>query len=75
MKFKFRENDHVRLAAVCRELDERGVRWAVSNSDTPFVRSLFDGYTLIPIASRREINLNSGNRDASELLITNDDSS
>ena len=70
-KWKFRENDHARLAAVCRELDEREVRWAVSNSDTEFVRSLFEGYALHPIASRREINLNSGNRDIGELLITN----
>lgn len=70
-KWKFRENDHVRLAAACRELDERGVRWAVSNSDTKFVRALFDGYTMHPIANRREINLNSGNRDIAELLITN----
>ena len=70
-KWKFRENDHVRLAVVCRELDERGVRWAVSNSDTEFVRALFDGYSLYPVASRREINLNSGRRDIDELLITN----
>jgi len=70
-KYKFRENDHVRLAAVCRELDERSVRWAVSNSDTPFVRDLFEGYQLHNVASRREINLNSENRDINELLITN----
>lgn len=70
-KFKFRENDHFRLAAVCRELDERGIRWAVSNSDTPFVRSLFDGYSMHSIANRREINLDSGNRNITELLITN----
>jgi DNA adenine methylase len=72
-RWKFRENDHVRLAAVCRELDERNVRWAVSNSDTPFVRTLFDGYSMHPIASRREINLNSQERDIHELLITNYD--
>ena len=59
------------LAAVCRELDARGVRWAVSNSDTPFVRSLFEGFTLHDIANRREINLNSQDRDVNELLITN----
>lgn len=70
-KWKFREHDHVRLAAICRELDERGTRWAVSNSDTPFVRTLFDGYTIHPIANRREINLNSQERDIDELLITN----
>ncbi len=70
-KFKFRENDHIRLACVCRELDDRGVRWAVSNSDTPFVRALFDGYRMESIEARREINLNSGDRSISELLILN----
>jgi DNA adenine methylase len=70
-RWKFRENDHMRLAAVCRELDQRGVRWAVSNSDTPLVRSLFAGYTTHDIANRREINLNSQQRDINELLITN----
>lgn len=70
-KWKFREHDHARLATACRELDRRGVRWSVSNSDTEFVRALFDGYTIHPIASRREINLKSGNRNVAELLITN----
>ena len=70
-KFKFRENDHIRLACVCREMDDRGIRWALSNSDTPFVRSLFDGFRMEPIEARREINLNSGDRSISELLILN----
>lgn len=71
-KFQFRENDHIRLAAVCRELDQKGIRWAVSNSDTPFVRTLFRGYRMTPVANRREINLRSQERGISELLITND---
>jgi DNA adenine methylase len=70
-KHKFRENDHVRVAAVCRELHERGVRWAVSNSDTEFIRHLFEGYRVVVIDSRREINLNSEDRDITELLIMN----
>jgi DNA adenine methylase len=70
-KWKFRENDQIRLAAACRELDVRGVRWAVSNSDTPFIRTLFDGYAMQTMANRREINLNSQERDIDELLITN----
>jgi DNA adenine methylase len=70
-KGQFRENDHIRLAAVCREMDDRGVLWAVSNSDTPFVRRLFDGYEMIPVSNRREINLNSQERDVTELLIVN----
>ena len=69
---QFREADHERLAALCRELDARGVRWALSNSDTDFVRELFDGYTLHPIQARREINLNARARNVRELLITNE---
>jgi DNA adenine methylase len=70
-KNQFRENDHLRLAAFCRELDLRGVRWAVSNSDTDFVRELFEGYHATAIGNRREINLNSKDRAITELLITN----
>jgi DNA adenine methylase len=68
---QFRETDHIRLAAFCRELDLRGVRWAVSNSDTEFVRSLFEGYRVERLGNRREINLKSRDRDITELLITN----
>jgi DNA adenine methylase len=70
-KGQFREKDHIRLAAVCREMDERGILWAVSNSDTEFVRGLFKGYTMLPVANRREINLKSGDRDITELFIVN----
>jgi len=70
-KDQFRENDHFRLAAFCRELDLRGVHWAVSNSNTPFIHQLFSGYHLTDIKNRREINLNSENRNITELLITN----
>jgi len=70
-KDQFREHDHFRLAAFCRELDLRGVRWAISNSNTDFIRTLFKGYHLMAIGNRREINLNSRNRDITELLITN----
>jgi DNA adenine methylase len=70
-KNQFRGNDHFRLAAICRELDEQGVRWAVSNSDTTFVRELYAGYRIVEIENRREINLNSEDRDITELLIMN----
>lgn len=70
-KDQFKVSDHFRLASLCRELDSRGVRWAVSNSDTDLVRDLFEGYHLSAIDNRREINLNSKNRNVTELLITN----
>ena len=68
---QFRAKDHMRLAAVCRELDQRGVRWALSNSNTPYVRALFRGLRIRTISARREINLDSRRRGISELLITN----
>jgi hypothetical protein len=43
----------------------------VSNSNTGFIRRLFDGYDFEPINNRREINLNARNRGITELLITN----
>jgi DNA adenine methylase len=68
---QFREADHQRLAAVCRQLDTAGVNWALSNSDTGLVRRLFAGFRVVSLAARREINLKSSMRDVAELLITN----
>ncbi len=70
-KYQFHESEHFRLAALCHELDKKGIKWALSNSSTPFVRNLFDGFNLLEISNRREINLKSKNRSIKELLITN----
>jgi DNA adenine methylase len=66
---QFRAEDQEQLAELCRDLHARGVRWALSNSDTDFVRELYAGFRMEPIAARREINLKSGSRDVRELLI------
>lgn len=68
---QFNEMDHVRLASLCNELDAIGVKWAVSNSDTPLIKSLFEGYRFIEVDARREINLKSKSRNVVELLIMN----
>jgi DNA adenine methylase len=67
----FREPDHERLAALCRALDRRGVRFVLSQSDTPFVRGLYAGFRQETIAARREIQLRAARRDQVELVITN----
>lgn len=67
----FREADHERLAARVRELDARGVGFALTQSDTPFVRGLFAGFRVRRVSARREINLSRHRRDVDELLITN----
>lgn len=68
---QFRESDQLRLSSVCNELDRNSVRWAQSNSDTPFIRSLYKQFRIMEISARREINLNSQNRNVIELLILN----
>jgi len=68
---QFRERDQVRLAALCNELTERGVKWALSNSDTPFIRALYKRYRMVTVNARREINLKSQERDVAELLVLN----
>ncbi|WP_413289245.1 DNA adenine methylase [Bdellovibrio sp. HCB337] len=68
---QFREAEHLRLASLCNELDAEGIRWAVSNSDTPFIREIFKGFRFENIKARREINLKSQDRNVNELLILN----
>ena len=70
----FGVGDLVRLAAACRELDGRGCRVLLSNSDTPEVRRLFAGgpwrYRLLEV--NRMINSDGANRRGHrELLIRN----
>lgn len=70
-KLQFKENDQIRLAALCRELDKKGVYWALSNSNTKFIRELYNGFNIHKISARREINLTAKKRNIKELLITN----
>jgi DNA adenine methylase len=67
----FRSHDHERLAACVRGLDARGVRFALTNSDTDAVRALYRGFEMTRIAARREINLSASRRGIDELLIRN----
>jgi len=68
---QFRENDQIRLAALCVELDQKSIRWALSNSNTDFIKRLYNGFNFHEIDARREINLNSKSRNIKEFLITN----
>ncbi len=68
---QFRKDDHQRLADLCRNLHQRGIRWAMSNSNSPFVINLFKDFFVYNISARREINLDSKRRTITELLITN----
>ena len=67
----FDEAQQVRLRDCFRQLDDRGVHVLLSNSDTPFVRRLYEGFRISMVKAPRRINSKGGKRgDVSELLIS-----
>jgi DNA adenine methylase len=75
----FYEKDQERLAKFFRELDRKGARVMLSNSDPvnenhgdSFFDDLYAGYTIERVPAKRMINCNGARRGAvSELVITN----
>jgi len=75
----FSERDQQRLAVLFRELDEKGAKIMLSNSDPlnenthdSFFDDLFAGYTIVRVPARRIINCNGTRRGyIDELIITN----
>lgn len=64
--------DQERLARVFESLSERGVRAMLSNSDTPFIRSLYPGRPLDVVLAKRPINCRAERRGVvNELIIRN----
>lgn len=68
----FGEEDQRRLADLFRTLDQRGCLVMLSNSDTPFIRELYDSYDISVVKARRAINCRSDKRGpVNELVIRN----
>ena len=68
----FGEAEQSRLADLYRALDRKGARVMLSNSDTPFVRELYDGFRIEVVSARRAINSNGARRGAvSEVVVLN----
>ena len=52
---RFRIADLKELAGICHSLSERGVRWVLSNRDTPLVRELFSHSEIVRFTTRRSV--------------------
>lgn len=64
MQFQLRE--------VCDELNDRGVYFLLSNSDTEFINELYSAYTVKKVFASRQINANaSGRGKITEVLVRN----
>ena len=68
----FGDDEHQKLAALCREIDESKAFFMLSNSDTPFVRSLYKGFTIEIVSASRSVSCKAHQRGKeNELIIRN----
>ena len=68
----FDDAQHVRLAESFRDMDNRGCKILMSNSDHPLVRKLYKGFRIERVYARRNINSDgTGRGTVPELLIRN----
>lgn len=66
------EPAHAELAGFCRCLDRRGVKFMLSNSDTPMTRELYQGFKIEVVLARRNVAAKSGSRDpVKEVVVRN----
>lgn len=68
----FGDDEHRALATFCRLIDSTGGYFMLSNSDTPFVRELYKGYTIEIVSASRMVSCKANQRGKeNELIIRN----
>jgi DNA adenine methylase len=58
----FSQADQTRLRDVYRELDRRGAKLMLSNSDVPFIRELYRGYQIDTVMAPRAVSCDASSR-------------
>lgn len=68
----FSLDDQVELRNKCIELDRRGVKFLLSNSDHPKIRELYKDFNIATVKARRSINSKGNKRgEINEVLVRN----
>ena len=71
-KTGFDRTEQVRLKKVCDRLNNKKVKFLLSNSSTEFIRDLYKDYTIFSIKAKRAINSKGGGRGAiTEVFVKN----
>ena len=71
-KDNFLEKEQEHLAKTFKELDKKGCKVMLSNSDTDFIKSLYKEYTINLVSARRMINCDATKRGIiNEVVVTN----
>ncbi len=66
---RFADEMHEQLAEFCRMADKAGALFMLSNSDTPFVRNLYEGYDIEVVSASRNVSCKAHQRGKKEELI------
>ena len=68
----FGDDEHKKLAELCKEIDESKAFFMLSNSDTPFIRDLYKGFTIEIVSASRSVSCKAHQRGKeNELIIRN----
>lgn len=68
----FGRDEQIRLKHVCDNLDERGIKFLLSNSATDFIKDLYQEYKIAIIQAKRAINSKADRRgEIDEVLVMN----
>ena len=68
----FLESDQIRLKVLCDKLNDEGVKFLLSNSDTQFINDIYKGYIIHSVSVKRTFSPDKKNRkEIKEVLIRN----
>lgn len=67
----FSTEDHLRVAQTFNELTEKGVYCMLTNSNTDFIKDLYQNYHQRIVKVQRAVNRNKNERHGEEVIITN----
>jgi DNA adenine methylase len=65
----FGDEEHKRLAELCREIHQAKAYFMLSNSDTPFVRNLYKGFVVEQVSASRSVSCKAHQRGREDELI------
>lgn len=68
----FSKEDQIRLRECCDDLDRRGIKFMLSNSDTSFIREQYSSYKITFVQAKRAINSVASKRgEIQEIVVRN----
>ena len=71
-KYNFTEDNQKELYHCCKDLDQRGVKFLLSNSDTPYITEMYKDFDIQKLTAPRMVNCKANGRNAAkEVLIRN----